>query len=174
MELASEKGFIDLIRKQSTANLWANERYVNWLKSEPKDILSKTVPSSFPSIQETLIHIWDVERYWLAIIRQNSLPESFRLNGFDGTLDDVFAGLIQKSKDFKTYVYSLDEDALLEVRKLDTPWVKGTQPQYDFILHCMTHSTYHRGQIVTIARNLGVEEGIPMGDYNAFLMMPEG
>lgn len=174
MELATEKGFVDLIRKQTAANLWANERYVNWLKSVSEELLFKTIPSSFPSIEETLIHIWDVERYWLAIVQQTTLPESFRLNGFHGTLEDVFTGLIQKSNDFKTYVYSLDEEDLLEERKLDTPWVKGVQPQYDFILHAMNHSIYHRGQIVTIARNMGLDENIPMGDYNAYLMMPEG
>lgn len=174
MELEAEKGFIDLIRKQVSANLWANKRYVEWLRSKAKDLLSKTVPSSFPSIQETIIHIWDVERYWLAIIQQNELPNSFRLNGFDGTLDDAFVGFIKESTEFKTYVYSLDKEALLEERKLDTPWVKGVQPQYDFILHAMNHSMYHRGQIVTIARNVGLNDNIPMGDYNAYLMIPDG
>jgi uncharacterized damage-inducible protein DinB len=37
-------------------------------------------------------------------------------------------------------------------------------------MHCMNHSTYHRGQIVTMGRNLGFTDA-PMTDYNFYNVM---
>lgn len=45
--------------------------------------------------------------------------------------------------------------------------------KYDFMMHVINHNTYHRGQIVTIARMLGVFENIPNTDYEAYLWAME-
>jgi len=34
--------------------------------------------------------------------------------------------------------------------------------------HCMNHSTYHRGQLITLARQLGMKEGVPSTDLLYF------
>jgi len=36
-------------------------------------------------------------------------------------------------------------------------------------MHVINHGTYHRGQIITMARSLGVTHGIPKTDYNLYL-----
>ena len=41
-------------------------------------------------------------------------------------------------------------------------------PQFYFIQHCMNYRIYHRGQIITIARNVGLADP-PMTDLTAFL-----
>ena len=38
------------------------------------------------------------------------------------------------------------------------------QPVYQMLLHLLNHNTYHRGQIVTMLRQLGVEK-IPATDF---------
>ena len=42
-----------------------------------------------------------------------------------------------------------------------TPW--KMQPKI-MIHHCMNHSTYHRGQLITLARQLGMRAGVPSTD----------
>ena len=37
-----------------------------------------------------------------------------------------------------------------------------------YIVHIINHGSFHRGQIVTMARTLGVSEGIVNTDYNIF------
>jgi uncharacterized damage-inducible protein DinB len=49
-----------------------------------------------------------------------------------------------------------------------SPWAEATRGRFDFIQHAMNHSTYHRGQLVTIGRNLGYIDA-PMTDYNFYL-----
>ena len=43
-----------------------------------------------------------------------------------------------------------------------------TNPRWEMIHHCMNHSTYHRGQIVTILREVGVTT-IPSTDLITYL-----
>ena len=152
-------------------NVWANRKYVNWLNQKGPELLHNEVPSSFSSLKDTLIHIWDTERFWLSVLQQVPHPNTFR-NRFEGTLEDVFVGIVSHSENFAQYVSSLSDEELMETVTLVTPWASGTRPRFQFIQHCMNHSTYHRGQIVTIGRNLGITDA-PMTDYNFYLTMPE-
>ncbi len=166
----TNSGLLLLVRNYVSANHWANKRIIEWLKPQPEELLEKEIPSSFPSIKKTLVHMWDTERFWLSIVKAQ--PPVFFRDGFTGTKDELFEGVIRQSEEFEAYVNSLTDDSILESRYLDTPWVKGERQQYDFILHVINHSTYHRGQVITIAHNIGVK-GAPMTDYNYYLMMPK-
>jgi uncharacterized damage-inducible protein DinB len=152
------------------ANHWANQTLVAWLKTKPADLLEKEVASSFPGIRETLVHIWDTERFWLSVIRQEPAPQSFRMVPFRGTLDEVFAGLLETSKKFEDTVLSLGEAGLTEVLHLSTPWFTSTEPRFQFVQHAMNHSTYHRGQAITLGHHVGFHDA-PMTDYNFYLVM---
>jgi len=47
------------------------------------------------------------------------------------------------------------------------------QLKYQLLLmpqHCINHGTYHRGQIITIARNIGITDP-PTTDYNYYNMV---
>ncbi len=76
------------------ANQWAVETIVTWLRTKPSDLLERPVPSSFPGIKETLVHIWDTERFWLSVIRRETAPVSFRMEGFHGTLEEALQGIV--------------------------------------------------------------------------------
>jgi uncharacterized damage-inducible protein DinB len=43
-----------------------------------------------------------------------------------------------------------------------------TRSRHDFIMHVVNHNSYHRGQIITIARILGAVSNIPETDYEAY------
>jgi uncharacterized damage-inducible protein DinB len=171
-ESKNATALISLMRNYADYNLWANTKYVSWLKAKAFDLLEKEILSSFSSIRSTLIHIWETERFWLSVLQQVPFPKPLR-DGYDGTLDDIFEGILSHSYDFAAYVQTLSETELLENVMLITPWAEGTQPRFEFIQHCMNHSTYHRGQVVTIGRNLGITDA-PMTDYNYYLTMLKG
>lgn len=164
-------GLSALLADYATANVWAHRRYAAWLQDQPAALLEQAVPSSFPGIRATLIHIWHTEQFWLSVLEQTALPASFRWGVFEGTAAEIFAGLVQQSEALERYVHAQDEQALAEERLLDRPWAKGSRPQYDFIQHCLTHSAYHRGQIVSMSHQLGIK-GALISDYGAFLMFP--
>lgn len=151
-------------------NLWANKTLSEWLKTKPADLLDKEVPSSFPTIAKTVVHIWDTERFWLSVLKEEPPKPSFRQHAFEGTNEEAFTGLLNESEEFSKYIHSINDAELEKECYLDTPWVKGQLPKYEFIQHCMNHSTYHRGQIITIGRNVGITDA-PMTDYNFYNMV---
>jgi len=152
------------------ANQWAIETIVAWLKTKPADAIEKEILSSFPGIRGTLVHIWDTERFWLSVIKKQPAPPSFRFTGFDGALEEVFEGIQSTSKELAEFVTSLTGEELCETVDLDTPWVRGTKTRYEFIQHCINHSSYHRGQLVTIGHHVGFHNA-PMTDFSFYLLI---
>jgi uncharacterized damage-inducible protein DinB len=151
-------------------NQWANQTLVDWLKTKPADLMDQPVPSSFPSLKETLLHIWDTERFWLSVLQQTPPPQSFRWFGFEGTIDDVFEGILEQSAEMATYVLSLTESNLQEHVIFTSPWAGGVHSRIEFLQHCLNHSSYHRGQVITIGRNVGLTDA-PMTDYSFYFLM---
>jgi len=158
-----------LMANYAAFNLWANRTVVQWLQTKPADVLDKEVPSGYSSIAKTLVHIWNTEVFWLLVLQEVSPPPIFK-EGFEGTNEEAMNGLLRQSEQFAVYVGSLSEKGLLEMCVLDAPWMSGQLPRYEYIQHCMNHGTYHRGQIITIGRNIGLTDP-PMTDYNYYNMV---
>jgi uncharacterized damage-inducible protein DinB len=158
-----------LMSNYAAYNLWANQTLVNWLKTKPVELLDKEIPSSFPSVLKTLNHIWAVEEFWHAVVTVNK-PTSSRYMAQNMDTDEILNGLPQQSQTLADYVKTLSEAGLQQNVLLDTPWAKGEQPRYEFLQHVFNHSTYHRGQAITIGRNLGFTDA-PMTDYNYYNMV---
>lgn len=153
-----------LMKNYADYNLWANATLVNWLRTKPADILAKEVPSSFSSIQATVVHIMQTQRYWLSVI-SHSEPDGFA--PFTGTLEEAFIALVDQSDIFADYVKAMAEADITENTEVVSPWFQSDFQNFEYIMQCMNHSTYHRGQIITIGRNLGFTDA-PMTDYNFY------
>jgi uncharacterized damage-inducible protein DinB len=153
-----------LMKNYAGYNLWANATLVNWLRSKPADVLAKEVPSSFTTIKSTIVHIWNTQRYWLSAIKK-SKPES--VEEFTGTLEEAFKGLVEHSDEFADYVESMTDQQIEENNMVINPWFQCDFQNFEYIMQVMNHSTYHRGQIITMGRNLGFTDA-PMTDYNFY------
>lgn len=153
-----------LMKNYAGYNLWANATLVNWLRTKPADVLAQEVPSSFTTIKATIVHIWNTQRYWFANI-QRTEPEE--IEEFNGTMEDAFKGLVENSDEFADYIESMTDQQIEENTMVINPWFQCDFQNFEYILQVMNHSTYHRGQIITIGRNLGFTDA-PMTDYNFY------
>lgn len=165
MQQVKEPGLATFMQDYASYNLWANEQLALWLLTKPATVLDREVPSSFSSIRKTLLHIRDTERYWLSVLRPDTLvtpeePEPL-------TMGALFDSIIRQSAEIVAFINTLDETAIKASCYLDSPWVQGTRPRFEFIQHMINHSTYHRGQVVTIGRNAGLTDA-PMTDFNYY------
>jgi uncharacterized damage-inducible protein DinB len=155
---------VSLMKNYANYNLWANTTLVNWLKTKDADLLEKYVSSSFPSIRATIIHIWQTERYWLSILQKKE-PEVY--SGFNGSTEEALNGLLEKSAELADFVEGLSEAEIEDTTLIVNPWFQSDFQNLEYIMHAGNHSTYHRGQVITIARNVGLIDP-PMTDYNYF------
>jgi uncharacterized damage-inducible protein DinB len=159
-----------LVRKNASYNAWTSQTLVKWLSSKESRLMDQVVPSSFPSIRASLIHILNTERFWLDVMRKT--PLTFSSEDLEAlSIEQLFQRFTKQAEELSLYIDGLSEAEILEEVSLDTPWVKGSRPRYEFLQHVVNHTTYHRGQIITIGRNLGFTDA-PMTDFNYFNMMP--
>jgi uncharacterized damage-inducible protein DinB len=156
-----------LMKNYTDYNHWANCTLVNWLKTKPREVLEIEVHSSFNTIRQTLIHILQTQSYWYSIIRPDIGYED---EEFTGNLEETFERITAQSEEMAIYIENLGIEMLQEDTLVVSQWFECNFPKFEYIMHCMNHSTYHRGQIVTMGRNLGFTDA-PMTDYNFYNVM---
>jgi uncharacterized damage-inducible protein DinB len=150
-------------------NVWANTEFAKVLRSLEPSVLDKEVVSSFPSLRKTVTHIWDAELIWLSRMRNQGMTWPPSAAFVNPAIDEF----INTSKSFDEFVRLEDEDFL----KASTTYKnsKGhefTNTNAGIITHCMNHGSFHRGQLVTMFRVLGLSP-IPNTDMIGFLRMAQ-
>jgi uncharacterized damage-inducible protein DinB len=156
-----------LAQSYADYNAWANKRLIGFLQAKPIALLDAEVASSFPTIRLTLIHIVEVQNFWLGVIKGTHNEPKPEL---PGTIGDLLRIIVKDSDSLCAYVRSLSETDLQQNCYLKTPWFEADKSRLEYLMHTMNHSTYHRGQIVTMGRNLGFTDA-PMTDYNYYILM---
>lgn len=139
------------ITEQVKFNLWANKRLVSWLETNDEHLITQECPSSFSSILKTLDHLLEGQTYYLSVLMETPADKPHY-----PSVQSMYTGLVEQSITFLDYVKS--QASLEETRLVDSKFIKGSFPQYELIQHCMNHSTYHRGQIVTMGHQLGLSK----------------
>ena len=146
-------------------NLWVNQQFVNWLSPKSDDLLYAEMPSSFSTIMKTLDHIWSTEEYWFSVISEKALTQKKAEDEL--SKEEIFAGLLNSSAKLKHFINSLSEEDLSREIKIINPWFECELPIADYLLQVINHGTYHRGQIVTMGRNIGITDASNT-DYNFY------
>jgi len=144
-------------------NLWANERLTSWLLTIDRHVLYEETGSSFGTIDRTLQHILSAQVYWYSILAKGKI-NAFDLPTKDNAVEAVIADLIISSEQLITLSISNEQQLIERIQVSDS-----MQSRYEYILHVINHSSYHRGQIVTLCRMLGVKGEIPVTDYDGYL-----
>lgn len=147
-------------------NHWANEKFVSLLDEISSKHLDVAVKSSYPSLRKTMFHIWDAEALYLNRLKGISL-DYFPSAKFP--LTTPISKMLKTSGEFYEYVNVQDEKYFnSDCYYNNTKGEKFLQPVADLILHCVNHSTFHRGQVITIMRSLGYT-AFPQTDLIHFL-----
>ncbi|MEO8517300.1 MAG: DinB family protein [Flavobacterium sp.] len=154
-----------LMTNYANYNVWVNQQFANWLSPKSDELLHKELPSSYSSIIKTLNHIWATEEYWYAIIAET--PEFDTRENVELVTDEILKGLVNRSTELAKLIDSLSEEELSEKVKIESPWFQCELPKCDYLMQIVNHGTYHRGQIVTIGRNIGITDASNT-DYNFY------
>lgn len=157
----------ELLKQMSTYNIWANQKIIDVILSLNEEKQMAEVPSSFNSIHKTLLHMWDAESVWW---QRMKLHERFvrPSDNFKGTTRDVVNGLMSQSKLWEGWVSNVSElmlEHVFEYRNDKKEQIK--MPIWQMLTHVFNHDTYHRGQLINMLRQLGVEK-IPPTDFSVW------
>ncbi len=158
-----------LFEQYAAYNVWANHRIIFTQEQLDENVWYKQVPSSFDSLYKTVLHLWDSESIWLQRMRLHEhiiIPSA----NFEPSFKDACNGWLHQSMQWEAFVKNdqFTEDAINS--KLIYKNLKEEQffqPVSEVVQHVFNHSTYHRGQLVTMLHATGLKN-IPNTDFVAF------
>jgi uncharacterized damage-inducible protein DinB len=135
---------------------WANRRVLDACAALAPEQFTKDLGSSFRSVRDTMAHIMGAEWLWLERFqgRTARLPSGDQFPD----LASLRKRWAEVERDLLAYVDALSA-ADLE-RSFDYWDMKGnphTSLLWQTLQHVANHSTYHRGQVITLFRQLGAK-----------------
>jgi len=154
---------------------WANNRVLQAASSLSTEEFSRDLDGSFPSVRDTLVHIVGCEWGWLTCWKEPSPSSAFvtdlwtRLNALfnPNAFPDVGAVQLkwaEVEREQVEFVNRVTNESL--GRRLP---VRTTQISLAHLMqHLANHSTYHRGQVALMMRQLAAE--LYATDFAMFLM----
>lgn len=146
---------LDDVRSLYAYNRWANARFVEVIAGLDEDRAGARIESSFPSILGTLAHLIAAEWIWLRRWKgenPSTFPEWLTAPGL-ARLSAQLERIEAERDEFVSSLEASDLQAPLDYRTMNG------EPQrtrlLDLLLHVVNHSTYHRGQLTTMLRQVG-------------------
>jgi len=154
----------ELLKQFAAYNTWANQKLADLILSLTNEQQTKEIASSFNSLYKTVLHMWDAESIWWQRMKLHERIIRPSEN-FKGSMQDVVNGLMQQNRQWEEWVGNASDLSIAHVFQYqNSKREQFKQPIYQMVLHPFNHSTYHRGQLVTILRQLGIEK-IPETDF---------
>jgi uncharacterized damage-inducible protein DinB len=158
----------ELLDQYTAYNFWANKTITDLILTLDAAQHQHQLESSFPTLHATVLHMWVAETAWLQRVkRQEKIMIPTNLE--NPTMQDVVNGLIRQSVHWEEWVNSNSEMMLKQEYAFQNSKKEVfKQAIYETVMHVMNHSTYHRGQLVTMMRTLGIKT-IPQTDFMVFI-----
>lgn len=145
------------IRDLYAYHRWANGRVLDAVLALDAEAYGRGLVSSFPSIRETVVHALSAEWVWLRRWKGRS-PTAMPVGWAEMPVDELAAAWSVVEAEQGHFVAGLgseDLDRVVEYR--DMRGDAFAQPLWQLLRHVVNHATYHRGQIVTLLRQVGAE-----------------
>jgi uncharacterized damage-inducible protein DinB len=136
---------------------WANRRTLDACAALTPEQFTRDLGSSFRSVRDTLAHIVGAQHVWLERFHGRvpgglPKPEEFPdLTTVRARCEEVQRGLAN----YVDSVSAVDLQATFEYRNLKGDPLRNTL--WHVLQHLANHGTYHRGQVTTLLRQLGVK-----------------
>jgi len=154
----------ELLLQYANYSVWANTAIFNLIASLPETTQKAEVRSSFSSLYATVLHMLDAESIWWQRLK---LQERIQRpsDDFAGDFNTLSKALLQQGKAWSGWIAAASLPQIEHQFKYQNSKRESfKQPVYEMLLHLFNHNSYHRGQLVTMLRQLGVEN-IPSTDF---------
>lgn len=138
-------------------NRWANARVLDAASRLTPEQFTKDLRSSHRSVRDTLTHVMSAE--WIYLKRWQGTSPKAMLAPSDfptiSLLRERWAAVEREQADFVSNV--TEESLKTTIAYVNTKGEAWRYPLWQIMVHAVNHSTYHRGQVTTMLRQLGAE-----------------
>lgn len=155
---------------------WANKSVLQAASTLSAEQFTRDLGGSFGSVRDTLVHIVSGEWGWLTIWKARDLTSEFVTQLWDrieitfdpkayGDIAAVRAKWGEVEREQIDFVSGVTDESLKRMLPIRTTHLSLAH----LMQHMANHSTYHRGQVSTMMRQLG---GKPVAtDFARFLLV---
>ena len=145
---------LDEAKELFAYDTWANEMVFDAVAELSEEELKKDLRTSHESVLSTLIHLVGAEIVWLSRWKGGKapLPDASEFP----TLDSLRSKWSDVRDERDAFVASMSGEQLSESIEISS--LSGESFSHTFAVmfrHLVNHSSYHRGQVVTLLRQLG-------------------
>ncbi len=147
-------------------NEWANQRLIDAATILSPEALTRDLGGSFKCIRDVVAHIITAEWAWLE--RCGGVSPSSIPDWVDGDLS-VLTKRLRDVEEKRLHFFQQLSEATLS-SQVAFHFISGTAGVHtlsDLLFHVVNHSTYHRGQLASMLRQLGVVP--PSTDFIVFM-----
>jgi uncharacterized damage-inducible protein DinB len=154
-------------------NRWANGRMFSALEKLSDEQFAAPMQSSFPSIQETVVHIFSAEWIWLKrwkgispraaeAYSTSTLRDVMTSHGVPSEAIADLAGLRSFAdsldRERQEFIGALNDESLhTRLTFRDMAGKEFSEPLVELMQHVVNHGSYHRGQVTTLLRQARAE-----------------
>jgi uncharacterized damage-inducible protein DinB len=136
---------------------WARDRVLDAAAALTPEQYTQDLRSSFPSVRDTLVHLYSAEWNWYQ--RWQGTSPASMLNPADyPDVHTLRAAWVEHERQMRAFLASLGEDGIK--RTIDYKTLTGqpyTSSFQEMLHHVVNHGTYHRGQVQTMLRQLNAQ-----------------
>jgi uncharacterized damage-inducible protein DinB len=144
---------------------WGRDRILDCAAPLRPEQFTRDLGSSFPSVRDTLVHLYGADWIWRERWDGNSPNALPSPAGFDD-VDSIRRAWVEEEKRVRAVLARLGPTGVLQPITYSRKGVPEAQPFWQMLQHLVNHGTYHRGQVTTMLRQLGAS-AVPM-DLIAF------
>jgi uncharacterized damage-inducible protein DinB len=138
-------------------NRWANARVLDSVSKLTPEQFSRDLQSSHRSVKDTLAHILAAEWIWLERWKGVS-PNALLIPSDFPTVESLETRWAAVVGDYTEFIDGVTDGSLAAViAYTNTRGEEWAYPLGQMLQHVMNHSSYHRGQVTTMLRQLGAE-----------------
>jgi len=148
---------LPLIQQLFAYDEWATNRTLESVSTLTQEQFKQDLKSSHGGIHGTLVHTYGADRIWLERWKGNS-PTALMTTEQVPSLDKLKEFWRLYREEIGQFLQTIDDTRLLEsFAYKDLKGNQYSQPLFQQMLHKVNHASYHRGQVVTMIRQLGAK-----------------
>lgn len=137
--------------------LWADRLVLAAVRGVRDEDLTRDAGVSFQSILGTLAHILGSQRMWLSRFLGTPLDRVPSVQDFPDLMAWIL-GWEETAAQIEAFLAGLtDEQLATPVTWTNTRGESHTHPLWHPLSHMVNHATYHRGQVISLLRQMGYE-----------------
>ena len=135
---------------------WARDRMLAALDRLRPDEFTQFAESSFKSIRDTVVHILGAETVWYS--RWCGNPQGMLKSEAFSDVASIRSAWSELERGVRAFFQQLGEEGIN--RRLEYKSLNGQQHSSSFaemLQHVVNHASYHRGQVITMLRQIGAQ-----------------